>query len=469
MNDPRILIIDDDEDMAYTLARMVAQAGCGSRSAASLVQGRAAVAAEVFDVVFLDVHLPDGSGLTLIPELKRLPDPPEIIILTAYGDPEGAAVALKSDVWDYITKPARVDEIRLPMLRALEYRAQKRQNLPMAVQRSAIIGNAAALNACIERLALIARSEANVLISGETGTGKELFAQAIHANSRRAGGPFVVVDCTALPDQLVESILFGHARGAFTGADRTQRGLIRRADGGTLFLDELGELPLALQKTFLRVIQERRFRPVGAKRQEQSDFRLVAATNRDLDRMADQDLFRKDLLHRVRTLTLTLPPLRERLEDIPVLVIHHMARLCARQGQGPKGIAPEVFDLLAAWNWPGNVRELVNTLEGAITAAYNEPTIFACHLPTHLRIRLKAAQLEGGRRQGPGAVGEAADKGPPDAFPKLRDALDAARRNYLVELMARSGGNVPIACRLSGLSRTTLYNHLNKYGLLGPR
>lgn len=463
MIEARILIIDDDEDMSYTLSRMVEQTGMTSLAAFSVREGLEAARNNAFDLVFLDVNLPDGSGLSLIPELKRQADPPEIIILTAYGDPEGAAVALGSNVWDYIPKPARVDEIRLPMLRALEYRNQKRKKQPLSVKRNGIIGNSPQLSACIERLAQASNSSANVLITGETGTGKELFAQAIHANSDRADGPFVVVDCASLPDNLVESILFGHVKGAFTGANQSSPGLVGQANGGTLFLDELGELPTALQKAFLRVIQERRYRPVGADFQKSSDFRLLAATNRDLDRMTETGNFRRDLLHRVRTLALELPPLRERSGDVRELVHYQLSRICERYGIGTKGLAPEVLEMLVAYDWPGNIRELFNVIEVAVSAAFHEQTIFHYHLPTSLRVKLKADTLKATSRRSV-TVPQTASKAL-GHLPTMEEVVDATRLDYLRKLLALTGGNITEACRRSGLSRTTLYNHLSRYNL----
>ncbi|MCP4694715.1 MAG: sigma-54-dependent Fis family transcriptional regulator, partial [Desulfobacterales bacterium] len=301
---------------------------------------------------------------------------------------------------------------------------------------------------------------ASLLLTGETGTGKELFANAIHINSARASRPFVVVDCAALPEHLVESILFGHAKGAFTGADKARDGLIMQADGGTLFLDEVGELPMNLQKAFLRVLQEQRFRPVGVKKEVRSDFRPISATNRDLDRMVADGLFRKDLLYRIRTLTMELPPLRDRREDIKPLVLHHMAKRCENYGIGPKGFTPECLEILTAHDWPGNVRELVNSVESALTAARTEPTLFPWHLPMEMRIKHKSAALD---KTTPPAARSGEPSASLDAIPKLRDLVDDAKRSYLRNLMDLSEGRISIMCRVSGLSRTTLYENLKKY------
>ena len=227
---------------------------------------------------------------------------PEIIVITGMGHPDEAELAIKSGAWDYIEKPASFEAIKLPLIRALEYRAERKPKAPTVLKRNGIIGDSEEITACLELLSQAADSDANVLITGETGTGKELFAKVIHANSRRAKSNFVVVDCTALPETLVESVLFGHARGAFTGAETSEEGLVRQAHGGTLFLDEIGELPVLIQKRFLRVIQEHRFRAVGGRREISSDFRLMAATNRDLEDMVREGRFREDLLFRLRTI-----------------------------------------------------------------------------------------------------------------------------------------------------------------------
>ena len=256
------------------------------------------------------------------------------------------------------------------------------------MERKDIIGSSKRLDDSFELLAQAAQSDVNVLITGESGTGKELFAKAIHGNSQRARGNFVIVDCTALPETLVESVLFGHARGSFTGAYVSQDGLVKQADKGTLFLDEIGELPLSIQKSFLRVIQEHRFRPVGGSQEISSDFRLVGATNRSLDDLVKQGLFREDLLFRLRSLVIELPPLREYREDIKEMTLHYMGVLCQRFGLEPKGFSQEFWNTVSNYKWPGNVRELIQALEKALLAAKEEPILYPLHLPTYIRIHV---------------------------------------------------------------------------------
>ncbi len=457
----RVLIIDDDELFCEMLSDLIRDMGYGVHFARNLGDGLAMAREVDYDVVFLDVRLPDGSGLELLPRLRELPAAPEVIIITGAGDPDGAELAIVNGAWDYIEKQSSIKKMTLALTRALQYRAEKKGHKPtVALNLEGIVGSSQAMRECFDLLAQAADSEANVLIVGETGTGKELFARAIHANSPRKIKPFVVVDCAALPESLVESALFGYEKGAFTGADKAQVGLIKQADGGTLFLDEVGELPLTMQKAFLRVLQERRFRPLGGRTEVESNFRLVAATNRDLDQMVAQGSFRKDLLFRLRSLTLVLPPLRERPEDIRDLVLFHTARLCQTSGIGPKGFAPEFFESLMAYDWPGNVRELVNTLERALAAARYEPTLFPNHLPSDLRI--KVARLAVSKESGNGNR-----EIPRPLLPRLKEFREAAvaraEKQYLQDLMNLVQNNIKEACKVSALSVPRLYALLKKH------
>jgi two-component system NtrC family response regulator len=463
----KVLIIDDDETMSAMLAEMVSRMGHDASKALTLKEGLRKASEDQFDVVFLDIRLPDGSGLDMLPLIRKAPSQPEVIIITGFGDPDGAELAMKNDVWDYLRKPSSVKEMTLTLTRAIQYRDEKKSIKPLVVlKREGIIGSSPQMEAMMSLLAQAAGNEANVLITGETGTGKELFAWAIHNNSRRAGKNFVVVDCTALPETLVESILFGHEKGAFTGADKMRDGLIKQANGGTLFLDEVGELSSSVQKAFLRVLQDHSFRPIGGKDIIKSDFRLIAATNRDLSRMSEEGRFREDLLFRIRTLIIDLPPLRARPSDIEDLTKHYLVKFCARYGIAQKGFSPEFLDALKHYGWPGNVRELINTLERALSISFHEPTLFPKHLPTDMRIHLAKGSMT---KEGLPRPDKAENMKPALSLPSMKDfrdtAISEAERRYLIELKTITGGNIREECRISGLSRPRLYALLKQYGL----
>ncbi len=325
---PRILVIDDDPVIGHLLFSHFEEMGYVTHRATTGMDALGLAAVEMYDVVFLDVRLPDGSGLDIIGDLKESAGKPEVIIITGYGEPDGAALAINSGAWDYIEKPFKLKQVTLLLMRVLEHRERRaRQGPQSSLKRDGLIGSSPKINSCLNQVFEASQVDASVLIVGETGTGKELFARAIHNNSRRSNASFMAVDCASLPETLAESVLFGHEKGAFTGAHTRRDGMFAQADGGTLFLDEIGELRPMMQAKLLRVLQERVYRPVGSARDLRSDFRLVAATNRDLDSMTESGHFRKDLLFRLRSFTLKLPPLRERPEDIKEICTYHAARL----------------------------------------------------------------------------------------------------------------------------------------------
>ncbi len=461
----KILIIDDDRIFCNLFYKQMSRMGHEVTCALAIKEGLNKALSGTFDVVFLDVRMPDGDGLNTLPRIKEITPSPEVIIITSSGDPDGAELAIKSGAWDYIEKPLSIREIKLPLIRALQYREEKKaRKRPLALKREGIVGNSQQIRTCINLLAQASNSDMDVLITGETGTGKELFARAIHDNSTRSDKSFVVVDCTALPETLIESILFGYEKGAFTGADKAQAGLIKQADGGTLFLDEMGELSLSLQKAFLRVLEGRRFRPLGSKQEIKSDFRLITATNRNLHKKVQSGQFRKDLLFRLQSLTIELPPLREHSEDIKVLTIYYTNKLCERYSIATKGFSPEFIDALVAYDWPGNVRELVHAIERAISTARYEPTLFPKHLPTNIRVQVTRDSI------GKDAARKTIFEGRTDSInvlPTLPDfrqnSIAEAEQKYLQDLMALTSGNIKEACQISGLSRSRLYALLQRY------
>jgi len=431
----------------------------------TLQLGLQAALNSTYDIIFLDVNLPDGCGLDIIPRLREGNLPPEIIIITGYGDMEGAETAIKNQAWDYIPKNTSFENLKLSLTRAVQYRIQKKAVAPhKLLHRNGIIGNSPPIVACLEQVSQAAGNDSAVLILGETGTGKELFSRAIHENSPRAAGDFVVVDCSALPEYLVESMLFGHLKGAFTGADSDRIGLVKQANAGTLFLDEIGELSGDIQKKFLRVLQEKRFRPVGGKTEVESDFRLVCATHRDLAKMVEDGSFRRDLYYRIRTIVIKLPRLSARPEDIPDLAIYQMKRNRRLSGGDPHRMTPDFLEALQAYDWPGNIRELSNVIDCVLSETAQEPELFPMHLPLHIRTRAALQKMkvtEKTKSATPPATTPAKE---PDVIP-LNEHLEEMRHQYINNLMAMTRGNVPDACRISGLSRGHLYNLLKKYKL----
>lgn len=352
------------------------------------------------------------------------------------------------------------DSLMIRTERPFELGSQNPEDMP----ETTIIGSSARLRDCLETVSMAAGCDANILIIGETGTGKELVARALHEASPRHDGPLVVVDCTSLPKNLAESLLFGHVKGSFTSARESQEGVIRQAHTGTLFLDEIGELPLSLQKVFLRVLEERRFRPLGSEQEVDSDFRLVAATNRNLDDMVERGLFRADLLFRLKTYLIELPPLRERDGDVRELAFYHLGRLCTRYHIAPKRIASDFLNLLTSYDWPGNVRELVNALEHALFAAKYESILFAKHLPNQIRSQVMKMSFSNQAISRPD-LSQSFLRELPSLHEFREDVFCQAETQYLHDLMVLSNKDMHAACQLSGLSRSRLYALLKKHAI----
>ncbi len=474
-----ILIIDDDIEFCETMESLVRRMGHLCVTAHTLKEGTGYLEAHTVDVVFLDVRLPDGNGLTALPTIKKSPSQPEVIILTGQGDPDGAELAIQGGVWDYLVKPTSIKQTRLSLSRALKYHEEKQVETPVALNLDNIIGSSPAMRKCFDIVAKASVSKSQVLVTGETGTGKELFARTIHENSPRMGNNFVIVDCASLTETLLESTLFGHKRGAFTGADADRIGLIKTADGGTLFLDEVGDMPLSIQRSFLRVLQEKRFRPVGQTQEVTSNFRLIAATNRNLEEMVEKGEFRRDLLFRLWAIHLELPPLRARKGDIKRLTMFFIDRLCEEYSVPNKGFDVDFFDTLSAYSWPGNIRELFNVLEMAFITSGRTRTLYAMDLPSHIRIKVAKASLnlgtpditekqspmEGAHPQITRILSETAMeikhqfKG---RIPEIKEFKGVMEEQYLKELIRHTGGNAKKIMEISGLSKSHFYTLLKK-------
>ncbi len=461
-----ILVVDDDELFCEVLTGKLEKGGHAVSCAHTLADARAKSLEESFWIVFLDVSLPDGNGLDSLVELKGSPSAPEIIIMTGDGSRFGVEKAINNGAWCYLEKPNVIREMMLPLTRALEYRTEKMRAYAEAplINRETIIGNSQQLKKCLQQVATAGANDLNVMISGDTGTGKEVFARAVHQNSKRVAGNFVVVDCAALPDTLVESLLFGHEKGAFTGASTRRKGLVEHADGGTLFLDEVGELPRSVQKSFLRVLQERRFRPVGMSEEVTSDFRLIAATNRNLETMVADGGFRQDLFYRLKSLQIDLPPVRERADDVIELATFFINMISKRYGHENKTFSADFVEAIKLYHWPGNVRELFHALEMVSAVAIHSPTIYARHLPDRIRVHL--AQESFGRIGSSKQNQDYSTK--VDRFETWKEFKKSSELVFLKRLLSTTKGNIKDSCSVSGLSRARLYQLLKKHDLPLP-
>jgi two-component system, NtrC family, response regulator HydG len=439
----RALIVDDVVDMAQTIANDLEAAGFETDVAGSGAAALERFARDPADVVVTDLRMKSIDGLDVLSGIKRADPAVPVVIMTAFGGIESAVEAMRRGAFHYVTKPFALDTLRALVERACRERALSREN---ALLRRTLRTNAAAqqllgesppmrqLRALIERVAGAASS---VLITGETGTGKELVALAIHAESPRADRPFVALNCAALPEHLLESELFGHARGAFTGASQSRRGLFVEADEGTMFLDEIGDLPLPLQGKLLRVLQSGEVRPVGSETSRTVDVRCVAATHKDLSVLVDKGLFREDLFFRLDVLRLPVPPLRERSEDIPALVEHFLRRSQTAASRSVlAGFEPEALELLVRSDWPGNVRQLQNLVERLVVTA-----------------SAPLAQLADVER----AIGPVREPDPIAPLLRRPLTLEELERRYIAGVLARVGGSKVRAAEILGLDPSTLY------------
>jgi two-component system NtrC family response regulator len=447
---PRVLLVEDEVNMARTLAKNLERAGYVVSHASEGTAALARLGEEPFDVVVTDLKMPGMDGMTLLRELHERAIPVAVVVLTGFGTIESAVEAMKLGASDYLIKDARPAEVLLTLERVLRFESLRRENARLREQLrrthgfGELIGVSDPMRSIYRLVEAVSQNKSTVLVSGESGTGKELVARTIHERSPLRDGPFVAVNCGGLAETLLDSQLFGHRRGAFTGAIADHDGVFRAAGGGTLFLDEVAEVPLMLQAKFLRAIQEREVVPIGSTRAIPVDVRLVAATNRDIEAEVDAGRFRRDLFYRLNVVRIELPPLRARPDDIPALVTHFIDRYSTQYGVAPKAVPPEVLVCLQAYPWPGNVRELQNVVERAF-ALSDADTLALGDLPEVIR-------------------NPAARAGAPAAAPQ-RHTLDDSERSLITETLAASGGNKNETARRLGIDRQRLYRKLRKYGL----
>jgi DNA-binding NtrC family response regulator len=452
----KILVVDDEAAIRFALRELLTEAGHAVREAEHAPAALAALEGDAADLIISDLNMPAMNGLALLEEVRLRHPGSVFILLTAHGDERIAVESLRLGAYHYIPKPFDNDEVLAVVARAREVLALQRENRRLRDELSGtipgMIGNAPALRETVRMVRRVAPTDVTVLITGESGTGKEVIARALHEGGPRRMAAFVALNCAALPAELIESELFGHVRGAFTGADRDREGLFAAADGGTLFLDEIGELAPAAQAKLLRVLEERKVVPVGTSTEVAVDVRVVAATNRPLDALVDAGAFRADLLFRVGVVQLHLPPLRERREDIAALAAHFIAHFAERHGRPALPLDEAARRVLLAYDWPGNVRELRNAMERAVVLADND-AIQPGDLPAVI------TQSDAPLRPVDAALAEL-----PWTEARSR-ALDAFERSFLAAALERNGGNVSATARVLGLHRQSLQKMLRRLGL----
>lgn len=447
----KILVIDDEESMCNFMEIMLSKEGYDVNSVNSGRKGLNLLKENDFDLVIADLQMPEMSGIEVLKEIKTFKDEQELIVMTAYASVDTAIEAMKQGAADYITKPFKVDEIKLAIEKAINRRELIVENKILKEQLKVdssfenFIGVSEPVVAMKKLASRVAASESTVLIRGESGVGKDLIAKAIHHHSLRGSGPFVTINCAALPETLLESELFGHKKGAFTGAIKDKDGLFKAADGGTFFLDEVGNTSLSIQVKLLRVLEDKKITPVGDTQPIDVDIRLIAATNADLEKDVKAGQFRADLFYRLNVLPLHIPPLRERRDDIQLLAEHFVKRYCAKMGIEEKDLSPEALDLLLNYAWPGNVRELENTIERALLLNRSD----------RLELSDFPEKLVNGNASGK-VVSEQEPETP---------TLEHIEKAYIHFVMSQAGGKKVEAARVLGIDTSTLYRKLERYKL----
>jgi two-component system nitrogen regulation response regulator GlnG len=473
MGPKKILVVDDEESIRWALRKALEREGYRVVLASDGAEALARATESGIDLVLMDIKMPGSDGFETLTRIKEIRPNLPVIIMTAFGTLQAAVQAMKRGAYDHITKPFDFDELSILVRRAFEVHDLTEQVARMeggrgqAFDFEGVVGLCPAMQQIFKLVGKMASSDLTVLIRGESGTGKELLARAIHYNSRRLARPFVAVNCAAIPRDLLESELFGHEKGAFTGASALRRGKFELAEGGTLFLDEIGDMDLGLQAKILRVLQERQFERVGGERPLSADVRVIAATNQDLETAVTQKSFREDLYYRLNVVGINLPPLRGRREDIPLLVSHFLRLFAEEQGGEPKTVSPEALELMLAYDWPGNVRELENTVKRACVLAATSLV-----LPEHLPAALARSEESGTgsssalERMLHQAIGAELQrlKAERDGqiYPHFLVALE---RPLLLHVLERTRGNQLRAAELLGINRNTLRKKLRELGI----
>ncbi len=452
----KIVVIDDEADMLENCARIIRKLGYKCITIQDSALAAEIIGREMPSIVLTDFAMPGLNGLDLLRISKEINPDCMVILISGYATIPNVVEAMKEGAFDYLAKPFSAEQLRVALERAVRHKNLEEENRYLRTQLAQshgmdnMLGSSLAMRKVFDTIRKVSATDTNILIYGESGTGKELVARSIHSNSNRNEKPFVPVDCASLPENLLESELFGHEKGTFTGADTTRPGLLEFANGGTFFLDEIGEMGLNLQAKFLRVLQERQFRRVGGRKMIDIDIRLIAATNRDLEEGVGRGTFREDLYYRLNVISIKLPPLRDRVGDAPLLADHFLREFASSSRNGPAGISSEAMKLLEEYAWPGNVRELQNVISRAVTLCAGD-IINPEDLPEYIRASSKPripAIKEGGSFK----------------ESKKRWLVDF-EKDYLSDLLARNGNNISRAAKEAGIDRKTIHRLLNKYKL----
>jgi len=441
-----ILIVDDERGIRESLSAVLRDEGFTPDAVASGEEGLKAIARRAYGCILLDVWLPGISGLETLQQMREMNCDAAVVIISGHGNVETAVRATKLGAFDFIEKPLSIEKTMLTVRNALRQRQLELVNQELSAelkQEYEMIGESVAMRALRKQIAVVAPTDGRVLISGESGAGKELVARAIHAQSRRAGAPFIEVNSAAIPEELIESELFGHVKGAFTGATAAKKGKFELADGATLFLDEVSDMSANVQAKVLRVLEEQRFEPVGSNTPINVDVRVIAATNKRLDEEIEKGTFRSDLYFRLNVIPFEVPPLRERMEDVPLLVEHFNQRFAAAYGKKPKKFETNAIEAMQSYSWPGNVRELRNTIERIVI------------MHTNHRVGLKDLP----------AFGEAEPPASSYRFPSFKEASDAYHREFIQRKLDEADGNVARAAELMGIDRSHLYRRMRALGI----